>query len=91
VRTPNRNSPCKFDTSRRQSVHRDVNEKDVIHVLLGKSNREVLEAAAMEGPTGKQAELYSCRKIRGWGQGPENGVIHYILGDTHRESLKLLH
>ena len=66
----------------------DVNENDAIHVLSGKSDREVHEAAAMEGPTGKQAELYSCRKIRGWGQGPENSAIHYMLGNADREVLE---
>jgi len=40
----------------------------------------------MEGPTGKQAEL--CRKIRGWGQGPENGAIHNMLGNEDREDLE---
>ncbi len=55
-------------------MHRDVNENDAIHILSGKSDREVLEAAAMEGPTEEQAEL--CRKIRGSGQEPENRAIH---------------
>ncbi len=67
-------------------MHTDVNENDAIHVLSGKSVREVLEAAAIKGPTGKQAEL--CSKIRGCGQEPENGAIHYMLGNADSEDLE---